>query len=224
MSSASEITCWTMVKAAAAGDAEARGDFAGRYLDVVRAYLGARWRQGPLRDALDDAVQDVFLECFKPTGPLEGIDPDGPARFRSFLYSVVRNVARRHEERQLARNRREESGVSRIETDADSLATTFDKAWARAMIKQAGLRQRLQAEAGGADALRRVEILRLRFGENLPVRAIADRLEMDRDLCHAELRKARAEFQRALREEVLYHNPQGKDVDAECLKLLELLR
>ena len=64
----------------------------------------------------------------------------------------------------------------------------------------------------------------MRFGENLPVRAIADRLEMDRDLCHAELRKARAEFQRALREEVLYHNPQGKDVDAECLKLLELLR
>ena len=123
-----------------------------------------------------------------------------------------------------------EANGANIESEVELLRS---RAFAERMVERLGLAQdpefnaALRPEPQGlvADARRRVEILRLRFGENLPVRDIADRLEMDRDLCHAELRKARAEFQRALREEVLYHNPQGADsVDAGCLKLLELLR
>src|SRR5262245_49005557 len=39
-----ESTCWTMVTAAAEGDQHARVQFTDIYLDVVRCYLAARWR------------------------------------------------------------------------------------------------------------------------------------------------------------------------------------
>ena len=61
-------TCWTVVRGAAAGQAGARAAFAETYIDVVRAYLGARWRGTPHLAALDDAVQAVFLDCFREDG------------------------------------------------------------------------------------------------------------------------------------------------------------
>ncbi len=37
-------TCWTVIQGAAAGRGDDRDQFARRYAPVVRAYLGARWR------------------------------------------------------------------------------------------------------------------------------------------------------------------------------------
>ena len=39
----SESTCWTVIRAAAAGSPADREELARRYLGVVRAYLAARW-------------------------------------------------------------------------------------------------------------------------------------------------------------------------------------
>ena len=89
----SESTCWTVIRDAAGGDREARGLFAERYEGIVRAYFKARWRgTRHLRD-LDDAVQDVFTECFRSGGVLDRLDPSRPGGFRAFLYGVIRIVA-----------------------------------------------------------------------------------------------------------------------------------
>jgi len=93
----SESTCWTVIQAAAAGNAEERGRFARHYERAIRAYLGARWRGSRLLPQVDDAVQEVFVECFKCGGVLDRADQKRSGGFRPFLYGVVRNVARRLE-------------------------------------------------------------------------------------------------------------------------------
>jgi DNA-directed RNA polymerase specialized sigma24 family protein len=94
-----ESTCWTVIRAAAAGSPADRDEWARRYLGVVRAYLAARWRGSPLRQELGDAVQEVFVECFRQGGALEAAGAGRVLSFRAFLYGVVRNVARRFESR-----------------------------------------------------------------------------------------------------------------------------
>jgi RNA polymerase sigma-70 factor (ECF subfamily) len=95
----SESTCWTVIRAAAAGSTADRDELARRYLGVVRAYLSARWRGSHLRHDLDDAVQEVFVECFRQGGVLEAAGAGRVPGFRAFLYGVVRNIARRFETR-----------------------------------------------------------------------------------------------------------------------------
>jgi RNA polymerase sigma-70 factor (ECF subfamily) len=95
----SESTCWTVIRAAAAGSPSDRAELARRYLGVVRAYLAARWRGSPLQADLDDAVQEVFVERFRQGGAIEAAGAGRVPSFRAFLYGVVRNVARRFESR-----------------------------------------------------------------------------------------------------------------------------
>ena len=65
---------------------------------VIRAYIAARWTKLGLDLDVDDACQDVFVECFRANGPIYRADRTAPSGFRAFLYGVVRNVARRIEE------------------------------------------------------------------------------------------------------------------------------
>src|SRR5262249_51193629 len=97
--STSESTCWTVIRAAAAGSPADRDELGRRYLGVVRAYLAARWRGSALRDNADDATQEVFVECFRQGGAVEAAGAGRVPAFRAFLYGVVRNVARRFESR-----------------------------------------------------------------------------------------------------------------------------
>ena len=216
-----------MVQDAAGGDRGARSVFARTYLDVVKAYLRVRWRGSLLADRLDDAVQDVFMDCFRAQGALGRVDRDHRAGFRTFLYGVVRNVALRHEERAV---KRREAPPSSFSTDAvpaevDPLSRVWDKAWARALIARAAARQREWAERDGEPGRRRIELLKLRFREGLPIRDIADQWAIDSTQLHGEYRRAREEFKRALREEVAYHNPGAPAaVEKECEDLLALLR
>src|SRR3954454_2218485 len=99
--SAEESTCWTVIRAAAAGSAADREELARRYLGVVRAYLAARWRGSDRRPELDDATQEGVVECFRPGGAVEVAGDGRVPSFRAFLYGVIRNVARRFESRSL---------------------------------------------------------------------------------------------------------------------------
>src|SRR5262249_21656858 len=94
-----ESTCWTVIRGAAAGNAGDREELARRYLGVVRTYLSARWRGSALRPNLDDAVQEVFVECFRQGGALQAAGAGRVPSFRAYLHGVVRNVARRFESR-----------------------------------------------------------------------------------------------------------------------------
>ena len=56
-----------MIRGAAAGERSARRQFSELYLPVVRACLEARWHGREIRNEVDDAVQEVFVECLRDT-------------------------------------------------------------------------------------------------------------------------------------------------------------
>ncbi len=106
----------------------------------------------------------------------------------------------------------------------DQLSKLFDKAWAVALIQQAGELQRKRALDGDDGARRRVELLELRFQEGLPIREIAARWEEDAANVHAAYRKARKEYSECLREVVGFNNPGTPEETAkQCERLLALL-
>ncbi len=218
-------TCWTLVHGAADGADDARALFAQVYLPVIRAYLVARWRGGPMLERLDDAVQDTFLECFRGEGALGRLDGNG--RFRTYLYAVVRNVARRYEERRAIDMGRHGANLSFVEpsSGAQRPSRVYDRAWLDTLLKRAAVRQAEWAEQQGDEARQRIELMRLRFVDGLPVRDIAERWGVAAAVVHREYRQARRDFKRALREEVAFHHPGAtpEQIEEECAALLELM-
>jgi RNA polymerase sigma-70 factor (ECF subfamily) len=216
----SESTCWTVIRAAAAGSPSEREEFARRYLGVVRAYLGARWRGSSLHANFDDAVQEVFVECFRQGGVLEAAGDGRVPGFRAFFYGVLRNVARRFE----TRPRRPAAPLPEIAADEASLSQLFERSWAQAIMAEAARLQRRRAGERGPEAVRRVELLRLRFEENLPIRTIAERWGIPAAGLHHAYAKARQEFRAALLEVVAFHHPGSpSDVEQEAAGLLKAL-
>jgi RNA polymerase sigma-70 factor (ECF subfamily) len=222
-----ESTCWTLIRAAGAGSAGERAEFARRYGPVLRAYLASRWRSSPCLGELDDAVQEVFVECFKQGGVLERAERGRSGGFRPFLYGVVRNVALRFEGQR--GRRREQQPPDSLDLDGvpdaeANLSRVFDRAWARALFREAARLQEQQARQAGEAARRRVELLRLRFHEGLPIREIARRWRADAAALHHEYARARQDFKAALLEVVAFHHPGlPAEVEQECANLLASL-
>ena len=106
------ISSWHLVARAAAGEEACRSEFGRRYIPLVRAYLAARWEGTPWSGELEDAAQEVFVECFKPNGVIERANHDAGGEFRSFLLGVIRHVARRFERSAAQRHgHREKSSI-----------------------------------------------------------------------------------------------------------------
>jgi RNA polymerase sigma-70 factor (ECF subfamily) len=218
MSAPDDATCWTLIRDAAGGDPAARERFAHVYLPVVRAYFAARWCGR--RDA-DDAAQDVFVECFRTGGLLEKVDPNRPGGFRAFLLGAARNVARRHE----AGKHLDARLPADLPADDTGPEHVFDRAWARALLREAAAAQQQTSARAGPAAVRRVQLLRLRFGDGLPIRDIAARWGEDAARLHHEYATARDEFRAALREVVAFHHPNATagEIDRACGDLLRVL-
>lgn len=224
---ARDSTCWTLLRDAAAGGDAARTEFATRYAPVVRAYLAARWRDSRLLQDLDDTVQDVFFECLREGGLLDRARADRPGGFRAFLYGAVRHVAQRAEVRRARQAAREPAGIVDLEGvpgREEALSRVFDRAWAKTVMREAAERQSALAARLGESALRRVELLRLRFQEGMAIREVARLWGDDPASVHHEYARARQEFQSALREVISFHHPgPPEDLDRECTRLLSLL-
>jgi RNA polymerase sigma factor (sigma-70 family) len=220
--SASESTCWTVIHGAARGSASDREEFAHRYLPIVRAYLVSRWQLSPALRHLDDAVQEVFLECFRTDGVLARIEPG--RGFRPFLYGVVRNIARRMENDRRREVTADGSQMEQLPSDEESQSRVFDRTWAKALLREAAGVQDRRARESGPEAVRRVELLRLRFHEGLPIRDIAERWNTNPAVLHHEYARARQEFRAALAEVVAFHHPGSPaEIEQECAGLLSLL-
>lgn len=219
-------TCWTLVLDAAAGEPEARARFAERYLAPIEAYLGARWRANRRRDAIPDAVQEVFVEVYKAGGLLDKVQPGLPGGFRAFLYGAVRRVAMRFEEgRGAGREQALPTGIE--ESDAvvhdPHLSQIFDRAWAMAMMQQAARGQH-RAARGDSDRQHRVELLRLRFEDGLPIRAIAERWGEAPERVHKAYARARDEFREALLEVLAeHHDDSASELEQRAKDLLAAL-
>jgi RNA polymerase sigma-70 factor (ECF subfamily) len=221
-----DSTCWALICGAAAGHRRDRDDFARVYGPLIRAYLTARWRGTPHLANLDDAVQDVFLDCFRDRGVLERCEQERPGGFRAFLYGITRVVAlrlERSEGRRIA-HFRGDLDLDQIEHDAPSLSRVFDRAWATTLLREALLELARRAQAEGPEAVRRVELLRARFEEGLPVREIARLWDADAARLHKEYAQARREFRAALLELVALHHPgTAAQVTRKCAELIDLL-
>jgi RNA polymerase sigma-70 factor (ECF subfamily) len=218
--STSESTCWTVIRAAAAGSPDDRNELARRYLGVVRAYLAARWRGLDLRADLDDAVQEVFVECFRQDGAVDAAAAGRVPNFRAFLYGVVRNVARRFESRPI----RAVGPLPEVQANEESLSRLFERSWAQAIMTEAAQLQKKRAVERGPEAVQRVELLRLRFEDNLPIRTIAERWGVGAAGLHHAYARARKEFKVALLEVVAFHHPGSPvEVEQEAASLLKAL-
>lgn len=226
-----ETTNWTNLRAAAAGTDAARAEFIQRYLPAVRGYLAARWKSTVLGGLVDDAVQEVFVEFLKPGGVLEdGLQKLQGDSFRPYLFGIARNIARNTERREYGR--REEQVPSMFDMDAQEtrMSRAFDRGWAKGVLAEAiaVLREKSLTAAGNATdggAQRRVELLRLRFAENLPIREIAVRLNAERKELYREMERARDEFMKALTEVLRrQHGGDAIDLTREGRRLLEFLR
>ncbi|MGE0432512.1 MAG: RNA polymerase sigma factor [Planctomycetota bacterium] len=225
---ASENTWWTLVNTAAAGDTEARETFAATYIGVVRAYLAARWRGGPMVNELDDAVQETFVECFREGGALQRVQGPAQGRFRTFLFAVARNVGRRFEEKRSRDRKRHTSDSlheSQFENNDEHASRAFDRAFAETVVARAAHRQLTAAQEAGDAAIRRVELLRLRFQDDLPIRDIAKQWNEDAAFVHHEYARAREEFRKALISELTFQNPDATvtEIEEECVSLLQML-
>src|SRR5262245_43122030 len=169
-------TCWTVIRAAAHADAAPeREEFARRYAAPIRAYLAARWRGRPsLQEEVDDATQEVFVECFRKGGALAKADEERAGGFRAFLYGVVRHVALRCESaRPRAAPLAESAVLDALPADEPTLSRAFDRAWAHGLVRAAARRMGEEAAHGDAAARRRVELLRRRFADGAPIRDLA---------------------------------------------------
>ena len=216
-------TCWTVIEGAADGKEADREAFAKRYIPVVRAYLCARWRASPLIQSVDDVLQDVFVDCFREGGALGRADRERGA-FLPFFYGVVRNVARRAEEKWSRTRERQadtDSLLEKFRSREESLSSVFDRAWALALLHQAADLHAKRAREAGPEHERRRQLLRLRFEERLPIREIAARWEEEPARLHKEYARARKEFKDALFEVVAFHLPgPPAQVHRECVRLL----
>jgi DNA-directed RNA polymerase specialized sigma24 family protein len=220
-----ESTCWTLIRAAARGSESERVTFADRYRHVVLAYLDARWRGPPFQGEIEDAIQDVFVECFREDGALARVrQGDAPGGFRRFLHGVVKNVARRYErKRERRRERQPETGVglSNVAAEEASLTEVFDRAWAASLLRQALELHQERARDQGLDARRRVELLDLHYGQGVDIKEIARRWEEEPERLYYERKKACREFESVLKEVVAFHHPNPAGFGEEFSRFLE---
>ena len=220
-------TSWSIIEGAVSGDAEARHRFAVLYSPALRSYFEDRWRNSRCLGSVDDAVQEVFVDCYKQAGALDRVEARRDGGFRPFFYGMARNIALRFE-RDARRAERQGAGANfdadSIEAEDDSASKVFDRAWARSIVREAVVLHYDRAQLLGERARLRVEILRLRFEEDTPIREIAKRLDVTPELAHREYARGRQSYQKVLEEVVAAHYGDGSiDIKERCCEIADLL-
>lgn len=218
-------TSWSLLESAEAGDSACRQRFAEVYGPLVERYLRRALRV-ERSVSVADAVQEVFLECFRVGGVLERVAENRPDSFRGFLFGVVRNVTLRMKEKRARSPERDlEDGAFRepIGSDGDMLAL-FEREWARSMVSEA-LKETVRERWGTEQDRRRgVELLRLRFEEGLPIRDVARIWGDDPVRVHRLYATVRGRFHSNLRAVVGRHEPNAEGrLEEECRWLLTSL-
>ena len=192
---------WSLIRRCAAGDRDARTAFWHRYAGDVRSWLSRHWALTPYRSCVDDALQDVFVECFRPDGALARVDPARAVHgFPAFLHGVVRHVALRVErDRAREHGHRRQFAVRAEGRDArDQPPELLERTVAREHVLAAlACLDREDRERGTPRSLR--TFLREHFEEGLPVRLIARAHAEPPELVHERRRRACRRLRECLR-------------------------
>ncbi len=217
----SAAATWRMVQAAAEGDERARATFAQRYGNTVQRWLWFRWRHTPLRSYVDDAVQDVFVECLKPRGALSHVHPElAPHGFDAFLRGVVHHVAcrvERSEARNFRHRRRLIEGAIPPAPPRLGSPEQLDHRWAQERIRTA-LRELDRQSPPMAHSLR--EFLRMHFEKELTVREIAALWREPVNRVHELRRRACRRFRECLLRVTHDGDHHGPEMGPALLALL----
>ena len=211
-----------MIERAGAGDPADREEFARCYAPVVRSFFCARWKLPSDHQDVEDAVQEVFVRCFREEGPLTRADSSRPAGFRGYLYGVARNVAADAERR--AASRREVTADSEvrlraIERSEAALSKVLDRAWASLMLEETA---RLLAERATSDRRAAAQTaLRLRMHEGLKAAAVAERMSLDVKVVYELIREAKDQYRATFLEVMAAHHPELGEAElmARCREL-----
>lgn len=221
-----DSTSWTLIHSAADGDRSAREEFVHRYLPLVRNYLRARWRESHLYCEVDDTTQEALLQCLRPGGALSSIGRLRNRDFRAYLYGIIRNVARMTERKE-QRTRGVVEAASELESDGapddSGLSRVFDREWSRAMICEAVALQRTRLAESSAGQ-HRLELLRLRYEDEISIQKIADRVGQPMHTVARELIRAQDEFRATLVEVLEQHRGAPiLEVEKDLRELFQLL-
>ncbi len=174
----------TLAIAAILGDLRSFDVLALRYR--AAAYRVAQSIAG--NELAEDAVQESLLLAFKALPSIEE-----PAKFASWLYAITRRVAMRMSQRsQRERSRRvdlDEALIEHSEAFARPLAPrdAFEEAWVRAAVDSLDEDYRL--------------ILKLRFYDEMPLKRIADFLDLPLTTVKWRLRAAKRLLRETLKPE-----------------------
>jgi RNA polymerase sigma-70 factor (ECF subfamily) len=148
--------------------------------------------------------------------------------FRGFLFGVVRNVAKRFARSHAmldARGVAQGSVVDGLASAEAAASRVFDREWALALLRQAMQQFSREAAAHGDPQRTRSELLRLRFEEGQPIRAIAAAWECDPAWLHHEFAAARRDFKRTLGRILgVDASSDGARAEREIQRLWEALR
>lgn len=213
-----DSTSWSIVLGAAAGQPSERERFSRTYGPVIKSYLAARWRV-PFDDPeVDDGMQEVFMQIWKPDGALRSVDPSRAGGFRAFLFGIVRNVALMIERSDRRRRRRVATesalGGEPVVSKGPTSSEVFDRAFVEAIAREARGRvvQRLAAKGASIDHAR---VLEMRYADGLPPREIAARLEVPVEAIYEGLRRAKAEYREAVLDVLAFHQPGASRAELE---------
>ena len=221
------LTHWSLIARAAAGNPLDRDSFVERYAPIVRVFLCARWRLPIDHEAIADATQDVFLQCFRDEGLLDRAARGAVSGFKGYLLGATRNVALMTE-RRLARERARGSGTEIRFDDVEASTATqseeFDRAWARMISREA--RRLLASRSDHSElTIERWHILALRYEEGLATKAIAERLMIPVERVHERLKQGRKEFGACVMEVMAELHPDDNRAQLErrCGELARFL-
>lgn len=168
-----------LITRTSAGDAAAFEVLMLRYQAQVFQFV--RWQRGVTERAAEDITQEVFLQLYRVAGQFRG-----GARFRTWFYTLARNVCRNHQ--RTLRRRAPERWYALPEEALAGLPDGRPGPQARC---ERGEKQRAVAAAVARLPAYQREVLLLREWQDLSYAEIAEVLEVPIGTVRSRLHKAR---------------------------------
>ncbi|HEX2644723.1 MAG TPA: sigma-70 family RNA polymerase sigma factor [Thermoanaerobaculia bacterium] len=170
------------------GESQAFTEILGRYRDKV--YQFARWSVDADEHEAEDITQEVFLQVFRSARSYRG-----DSKFRTWLYSLTRNVCRQHAARRKVRRMTTADISYNGEDWLQEIPDSRPSPLAEVEVKE---RQQLLRQAVERLGAIHRSVLLLRDWEGLPYEEIAAVLEIPVGTVRSRLFHARAALAREL--------------------------
>ena len=228
-------TRWTLVLAAARGDATPRA--AAAMEELCRSYWYPLYafirRRGYASHEAEDLTQGFFARLLDKHG-LAGIDP-AKGKFRAFLLAALKHFLANERDRAAAQRRGGGATIIRLDgLDAETRyglepaheltpERLFERRWALTVLEQVLARLQAEFTAGGRGAL--FDALKdfLAGSGSRPYARVAEELKMTEGAVKVAVHRLRRRYRELLREEIAQTVADPREIDEEIGYLLGCL-